>query len=140
MFKTPVIEQNYLQRSEAFYKDMRGVANPKDVYRWAREQIEEVGVQGGKVSYLPSFVGWTSSRMPTEAYVIPNDGMPYVHLIWNKLGQRWGLKAGPPEFTVESGPNDHYIQWGPGVYIWHEIKPENRTSTTTPPVEPQQTT
>lgn len=124
MFKTPVVEQNYLQRTEAFLSDMRDQTNPRDVLRWARSQIKEANGEKQPLSYIPSFLGWTSSRMPTGGYVEPNDGTPYVHVIWDKAGSRWGLIVGPPDFTLTATPTDHLLEWTPGIYAWHEIKPK----------------
>ena len=121
LFKVPVFEQTYLQRTEAFLADMRMQTNTRDLYRWARQQIREAGGQRAEVSYLPGFVGWTSSRMPSYGYVEPNDGVPYVHLIWDKHGRRWGLKVGSPAFDPTPDSHDHHVQWSPGVFVWHEI-------------------
>lgn len=124
LFKPPIVEQTYLQRTEAFLADMRAQTNPRDLYRWAHSQIKSAQGQRVEVDYIPGFVGWTTSRMPNYGQVEPNDGTPYVHLVWDKAGNRWGLKVGPPEFTPAPGPTDHYVQWAPGVYAWHEIKPK----------------
>lgn len=124
MFKTPVIEQDYRQRTEAFLQDMRDQTNPRDLLRWARSQIKQANGRRADLDYIPSFVGWTSAKMPTGGYVEPNEGTPYVHLIWSKAGNRWGLIVGPPEFTLTATASDHLIQWVPGIYAWHEIKPE----------------
>jgi hypothetical protein len=127
MFKSPVVEQTYLQRTEAFLSDMRMQTNPRDLYRWARDQIREANGQRMELTYIPGFVGWSSSRMPTGGYVEPNDGVPYAHLIWDKGGNRWGLKVGPPEFTPAADPHDHHLEWAPGVYAWHEVEPNDQT-------------
>jgi len=122
MFKTPVVEQNYLQRTEAFLADMKAQANPRDMYRYAREQIEEGSGEREPVSYLPGFVGWTGSKMPSYGFIEPNDGLTFVHLVWDRGGERWGLKVGPPEFVPDPESGDHYVEWAPGVYVWHELK------------------
>lgn len=124
MFKTPVVEQTYRQRTDAFLTDMRRQTNPRDLFRWARRAILEAGGERTRLSYIPGFVGWTSSRMPTEGYVEPNDGIPYVHLIWSRGGNRWGLKVGAPAFTPSEDSDDLHVQWAPGVYVWHEVKKE----------------
>lgn len=125
LFRTPVIEQDYLARTEAFLADMRAQTNPRDLYRWARDQINEAGGQHAEVSYVPGFVGWTSSRMPTIGYVERSGDTPYVHLIWSRAGDRWGLKIGPADFAPTPDPADHHVEWAPGIYAWHEIKADN---------------
>lgn len=124
MFRTPVIEQTYLQRAEAFLADMRRQTNVRDLYRWARQEIRLAKGQRTEVSFIPGFVGWTASRMPKHGYVEPNQGTPYVHLIWANGADRWGLKVGSPAFAPVPDPADHYIEWAPGIYIWHQISPK----------------
>jgi len=119
-FREAPLEADYLRRTKAFLADMRMQTNTRDLYRWARQQIREAQGQHTELSYLPGFVGWTSSRMPSYGYVEPNDGLPYVHLIWEKYEGRWGLKVGPPAFAPDPDSPDFHIEWSPGVYVWHE--------------------
>jgi len=122
LFQPPTLEQNYLQRTDSFLSDMRAQTNPKDLYRWAKDQIRQAAGQRMALSYFPGFLGWTASRMPNDGYVESLDGTTYVHVIWNKGGNRWGLKVGPPAFEPNADSEDHHVQWAPGIYAWHEIK------------------
>lgn len=141
MFKVPEIEQDYRQRTEAFLDDMKNLANPRDLYRYAKEEIEEAeeaklagrgaGAQqtsqvadaGTAVSRLPGFVGWTASKMPRQGLILTQDGVKYVNLTWSRGDDRWGIMVGPPDFEPADTTGLHVLHWADGIYVWHEVRP-----------------
>ncbi len=112
----------YQRDTAAFLAEMQQNVPPVQLQQWAQQEIATANGQLVVISNVPAFVGSTSHCMPTYARVIPNNGSPYVHLVWGGGFGYWGLKAGAPTFTATSGPNDYYVNWVSGIYAWHEIQ------------------
>jgi len=121
MFNPPPRAMSYDERVEAFLQEMREQAGAVSLRRWARDQIRAAGGERVELDYIPGFFGWTFARMPKLGVVEPNDGEPYVHLVWSNGTELWGLKIGSPDYEAADGPRDYHVYWSPGIYAWHEI-------------------
>ncbi|MBI1336012.1 MAG: hypothetical protein GC164_03515 [Phycisphaera sp.] len=118
MFKTPVVELGSPENMRAFLQDMGMQTNPRDLYRWAREEIRAARGQPTVIEQLPGFVGWTSSKMPRQGRVETSGSTPYVRLTWTQGKKRWGLKVGPPGFVPEPIAQERDMHWEEGIYAW----------------------
>ena len=116
----------YKTRTPRFAEEVKKVADPSELQRWAVATLQETS-QAGSSHEIPR------DKVPVGIRNLTSDGSPFqdafcdagsaqdrtVWLVWGGGFGHWGIRVGTSSFRVSPDDN-YYIEWKPGIYFWHQ--------------------
>ena len=126
-------EPGYKIYTKRFCERLKTVVNVSDLQSWAVKTIAATTIKDGEgppakgVSIprekLPPFLSKLDEGVPLSASVIleTKTVKPHVSILWGSGRAFYGILIGPPDFRPSKTFN-YYIEWRPGVYVWHSSK------------------
>jgi hypothetical protein len=114
----------YMSKTSSFRDELQQSVSPDELREWAMMQVGRSHGSRIRLEAAPALLCATRDGVPSYVSVEPGDNVeePYVLAVWGGGFGHWGLKVGSPSFRVIHDKTNHYVEWEPGIYCWHEIQ------------------